>query len=117
MSSNMLQNSSQMMDSSNSSNTSNQMMEFGSNQPRGNGWMVPRKWMLPSMANTDFAKQLDLFQTKDSEVIRVKDDPDKFEVSLDTSQYRPDEIKVLVREGAVTVEGKHEEISEDGEKL
>jgi HSP20 family molecular chaperone IbpA len=64
-----------------------------------------------------FKKDFDIFNCKDSQVIHVKDDQDKFEVSLDTSQYRPDEIKVLVREGAVTVEGKHEEISEDGEKL
>merc|ERR1711881_351500 len=64
-----------------------------------------------------FKKDFDIFNCKDSQVIHVKDDHDKFEVSLDTSQYRPDEIKVLVREGVVTVEGKHEEISEDGEKL
>merc|ERR1711862_630530 len=33
------------------------------------------------------------------------------EVSLDTSQYRPDELKVSVDKGVVTVEGKHEERS------
>jgi len=115
MSSNMLQNSSnQMMESSGSSN---QMLESGLGPARGDGWMVPRKWMLPSMANTDFAKQLDLFQTKDSEVIRVKDEPDKFEVSLDTSQYRPDELSVNVADGVVSIEGKHEEKSEDGRKM
>jgi len=124
MSHNMLQNSSQMMESSGSSNqmmessdSSNHMLESGPGQARGDGWMVPRKWMLPSMANTDFAKQLDLFQTKDSEVIRVKDEPDKFEVSLDTSQYRPDELSVNVADGVVSIEGKHEEKSEDGRKM
>jgi len=106
--------SNQMLESSGSSN---QMMESGPGQARGDGWMVPRKWMLPSMANTDFAKQLDLFQTKDSEVIRVKDEPDKFEVSLDTSQYRPDELSVNVADGVVSIEGKHEEKSEDGRKM
>merc|ERR1712080_276223 len=124
MSHNMLQNSSQMMESSGSSNqmmessdSSNHMLESGPGQARGDGWMVPRKWMLPSMANTDFAKQLDLFQTKDSEVIRVKDEPDKFEVSLDASQYRPDELSVNVADGVVSIEGKHEEKSEDGRKM
>merc|ERR1712080_385625 len=81
------------------------------------GWMFPRRWMIPSMFNSDFAKQLDLFQTKDSEVIRVKDDDDKFEVSLDTSQYRPDELRVNVENGVICVEGKHEENSEDGRKM
>jgi len=84
---------------------------------RGSGWMMPRKWMMPSMFNSDFAKQMDLFQTKDSEVIRVKDDDDKFEVSLDTSQYRPDELRVNVQDGVISVEGKHEENSEDGRKM
>merc|ERR1712080_754039 len=84
---------------------------------KGKGWMGPRKWMMPSMFNSDFAKQLDLFQTKDSEVIRVKDDDDKFEVSLDTSQYRPDELRVNVENGVISVEGKHEEKSEDGRKM
>merc|ERR1712156_651729 len=31
-----------------------------------NGWMFPRRWMLPAL-NTDFPTSLDLFKTKDSE--------------------------------------------------
>merc|ERR1712107_38606 len=49
---------------------------------------------------------------KDSEVIRVKDDDKKMEISLDTSQYRPDELNVSVANGSITVEGKHEEKAE-----
>jgi len=64
-----------------------------------------------------FKKDFDIFNCKDSQVIHMKDDHDKFEVSLDTSQYRPDEIKILVTEGVINVEGKHEEMSEDGEKM
>merc|ERR1712020_664657 len=64
------------------------------------GWMMPRRWMMPSMFNNDFFKQLD-----------------KFEVSLDTSQYRPDELRVNVGEGIISVEGKHEEKSEDGQTM
>merc|ERR1711963_1319276 len=63
------------------------------------------------------AKDLDLFKSKDNEVIRVKDDDTKMEVSLDTSQYRPDELKVSIDKGVVTVEGKHEEKAEDGSKM
>merc|ERR1711973_59333 len=80
-----------------------------------NGWMFPRRWMLPSL-KSEF-KDMDLFKEKDSEVIRVKDDEKKMEVSLDTSQYRPDELNVSVFNGAITVEGKHEEKAEDGSKM
>merc|ERR1711973_241339 len=80
-----------------------------------NGWMFPRRWMLPSLKN-EF-KDMNLFQSKDSEVIRVKEDDNKMEVSLDTSQYRPDELSVSVSGGVVSVEGKHEEKAEDGSKM
>merc|ERR1719259_919652 len=74
-----------------------------------NGWMFPRRWMLPSLKSE--------FKDMDREVIRVKEDEKKMEVSLDTSQYRPDELSVSVSNGAITVEGKHEEKSESGHKM
>merc|ERR1712062_67904 len=37
------------------------------------GWMFPRRWMLPAL-NTDFPTNMELFKTKDSEVIRVKEE-------------------------------------------
>ena len=80
-----------------------------------NGWMFPRRWMLPSLKN-EF-RDMNLFKDKDSEVIRVKEDSKKMEVSLDTSAYRPDELSVSVSGGVVTVEGKHEEKAEDGSKM
>jgi len=80
-----------------------------------NGWMFPRRWMLPSL-KSEF-KDMDMFKEKDSEVIRVKNDDKKMEISLDTSQYRPDELNVSVANGAITVEGKHEEKSESGHKM
>merc|ERR1711944_246594 len=64
-----------------------------------NGWIFPRRWMLPAL-NTDFPNNMDIFKSKDNEVIRVKEDDTKMEVSLDTSQYRP-----------------HEEKAEDGSKM
>merc|ERR1712066_480416 len=81
-----------------------------------NGWMFPRRWMLPAL-NTDFSNNVDIFKSKDNEVIRVKEDESKLEVSLDPSQYRPDELKVSVNEGVLVVEGKHEEKAEDGSKM
>jgi len=80
-----------------------------------NGWMFPRRWMLPGLKQD--MKDLDIFKSKDSEVIRVKENEAKMEVSLDTSQYRPDELKVSIDNGVVTVEGKHEEKAEDGSKM
>merc|ERR1712240_424289 len=80
-----------------------------------NGWMFPRRWMLPSL-KSEF-KDVNMFKEKDSEVIRVKEDEKKMEISLDTSQYRPDELNVSVSNGAITVEGKHEEKSESGHKM
>merc|ERR1712126_252720 len=35
------------------------------------------------------------------------------EVSLDTSQYRADELNVSIADGAVTIQRKHEEKPED----
>merc|ERR1711963_176877 len=66
------------------------------------GWMFPRRWMLPAL-NTDFPTSMELFKTKDSEVIRVKEDESKLEVS--------------VSDGVLVVEGKHEEKAEDGSKM
>merc|ERR1712212_1217609 len=80
-----------------------------------NGWMFPRRWMLPSL-KSEF-RDMDLFMEKDSEVIRVKNDDKKMEVSLDTSQYRPDELNVSIADGAMTIQGKHEEKAEDGTKM
>merc|ERR1711915_1128503 len=79
------------------------------------GWMFPRKWMLPSLQAP--LKDFDLFKSKDSEVIRVKEDDNKMEVSLDTAQYRPDELQVTIDGDSLAVSGKHEEKAEDGSKM
>merc|ERR1711971_776251 len=39
------------------------------------------------------------------------------EVTLDTSGYKPDELKVEIKEGELCVEGKHEERSQTGEVM
>ena len=44
----------------------------------------------------------------------MKDDDKVFEITMDTSQYKPDELKVNVMQNNLTVEAKHTEQSEDG---
>merc|ERR1711963_1068701 len=51
---------------------------------------------------------------KEENVIKVKDDDKVFEITMDTSQYKPDELKVNVLQNTLTVEAKHTEQSEDG---
>merc|ERR1712018_802412 len=101
---------------STNNNENRSLMRQDSKSRWENGWMFPRRWMLPAL-NTDFPSNMDIFKDKDNEVIRVKEDESKMEVSLDTSQYRPDELKVMVNDGVLTVEGKHEEKAEDGSKM
>jgi len=75
-------------------------------------WFFPRQLMrLPSLFNNQMTKDLAL---KDAQAIKVHDDDKVFEVSLDTRNYRPDEIKVNVVDKVLSIEGKHEERSEDG---
>ena len=57
-----------------------------------------------------------LFISKGSDVISVLDDNDRFEISFNTSEYRPDELRVNVGEGILSVEGKHEEKFSDGRR-
>merc|ERR1711931_168722 len=84
------------------------LMRNDSNSRQHNGWISPHQWMLPSL-NSKLPKGLDSLKTNEDE--------SKMEVRLDTSQYRPDELKVSVEKGVVTVEGKHEEKAEDGSKM
>merc|ERR1712013_576092 len=73
-----------------------------------NGWLTPQCWMMPGL-NSKLPKSLDSLKTDEDE--------NKMEVRIDTSQYRPDELKVSVEKGVVTVEGKHEEKAEDGSNM
>jgi len=82
-----------------------------------NPMLFPRRWMMPSLFSEDFAKSVNLYQDKDEQVIRIKDEKDKFEISLDTHGYRPDELKVNIADGSISIEAKHEDKSEDGNKF
>merc|ERR1712243_248151 len=99
-----------------STNENRDLMRQDSKTRYENGWMFPRRWMLPGL-HPEMTNGLDIFKSKDNDEIRVKEDESKMEISLDTSQYRPDELKASVDKGVVTVEGKHEEKAEDGSKM
>ncbi len=76
-------------------------------------FLFPRRWMLPRFLSRDESDKLfpsEFFDMKkEDQVLRVKDDDAKFELSLDTHEYRPDEIKVNVAGGTLSVEARHEE--------
>merc|ERR1711971_940583 len=51
-----------------------------------NGWMFPRRWMLPAL-NTDLPSHTDIFKSKDTEVIRVKEDGSKMVSRMFSRKY------------------------------
>merc|ERR1719445_1637288 len=48
-------------------------------------------------------------QDSQNEVIKVKQSDDKFEVTLDVPQYKPEELKVTVVNNILSIEGAHNE--------
>lgn len=80
------------------------------------------RWMMPSMGRdwddqgffgAPIMKDLDLFQHKDRQMVRMTNDEKKFELSLDTHEFKPNEIKVNVNGNVLSVEAKHEEKADD----
>merc|ERR1719233_1611013 len=53
----------------------------------------------------------------DSNLLSMKNDDTKLEISLNTSGYKPSELKVNVSDGEISIEGKHEEKSEAGHTM
>ncbi len=51
-----------------------------------------------------------------AKVIKVKEGEDKFEVTLDVPQYKPEELKVTVINNVLSIEGKHAEDKAEKEK-
>merc|ERR1712165_426355 len=74
--------------------------------------LLPKQWMLPQLFQ-DFH----LPEMKDSLMLGLQEEKDKMEVTLDTSGYKPDELKVEIKGGELCVEGKHEERSQNGEVM
>merc|ERR1719320_1431314 len=71
-------------------------------------------WIFPEMFGENNEP---VFSSKDSNQIRIVDDDTKLEISLDTTGYKPDELKVSAGQGMICVEGKHEEKSEAGQVM
>ncbi|QQP57901.1 Heat shock protein beta-1 [Caligus rogercresseyi] len=95
--------------SSDTRNTNSTALDILPSSPMG-GPLSPLFFSRGNLFSEDFNKSLNIFQDKDEQVIRIKDDEDKFE-------YRPDEVKVNIKDGVVSIEGKHEEKSSDGCKF
>merc|ERR1712198_519546 len=73
--------------SNNTESSSNRsLMRQDSKSRRENGWMFPRRWMLPAL-NTDFPNNMDIFKSKDNEVIRVKEDGSKMVSRMFSRKY------------------------------
>merc|ERR1712012_1345629 len=75
-------------------------------------WLMPRKWMIPQLWDEEIFSN-----SRDSHLLGLQEDETEMEVSLDTTGYKPDELKVQVRDGELCVEGKHEERSEAGQVM
>merc|ERR1712123_387444 len=76
--------------------------------------LMPRNWMMPKLFDE---KITSLVEMKDSHLISMKNNETKMEISLNTSGYKPSELTVNVADGEITIEGKHEEKSEEGHTM
>jgi len=103
-STNMLESSGQQQRAEVSSNQEKSLAN--SSEDRFGKWLVPRTWMLPSLLDSD--------KMTDSSVLSYSDTEHKLEVSLNTSGYKAEEIKVNINGDELCVEGRHEEKSEAG---
>lgn len=79
--------------------------------------IYPRRWMFPRFLSREdneslFPSDFSNFKQMNDQILNVKDDDTKFELSLDTHDYRPDEIKVNLNQNVLSVEAKHEEKGE-----
>merc|ERR1719462_263017 len=76
--------------------------------------LFSKDWMMkpPAPLTGNFGSMLD--RKQDCSTIKHNEDDNKVEVHLDTSGYKPDELKVQVEGNTVRVEGKHEERSQAG---
>merc|ERR1712004_263145 len=75
-------------------------------------WLMPRKWMIPQLWDEEIFSN-----SRDSHLLGLQEDETKMEISLDTTGYKPDELKVQVREGELCVEGRHQEKSQSGQVM
>merc|ERR1712004_918446 len=84
------------------------------NTQGSNDSLFPKDWMMkpPAPLTDNFGSMLD--RRQDCSTIKHNEDDNKVEVHLDTSGYKPGELKIQVEGNTVRVEGKHEERSQAG---
>merc|ERR1712107_83233 len=86
------------------------------NTQGSNDSLFPKDWMMkpPAPLTDNFGPMLE--RKQDCSTIKHNEDDNKVEVHLDTSGYKPDELKVQVEGSTVRVEGKGVEssLSKDG---
>merc|ERR1711976_25395 len=76
--------------------------------------MAPFRPQLPQWAiPTELKNEMMPFSKTNDEVIKVKQDDTKFEVTLDVSDYKPEELKVTTVNNMLKIEGKHAQEKEE----
>ena len=75
------------------------------------------KEMTKEMKTLDFDNKFSPLNLVDEHELKIVDVEDKLEISLDTTGYKPDELKVTAGEGVVMIEARHEERSEQGQVM
>jgi len=70
---------------------------------------LSRRWLMPKGI---FDEDLARFQLKD-EVLCIKNDDNKFEVSIDTHGFKPEDLQVKIQDNVVSIQGKHEEKTDE----
>merc|ERR1711976_424174 len=73
--------------------------------------------MKESIDMSSFFDKMPKLNLKDEHEMKVTNDNDKLEISLDTAGYKPDELKVTAGQGIISVEAKHEERTQSGEVM
>nr|APH81350.1 Hsp20 [Tigriopus kingsejongensis] len=71
---------------------------------------LPR-WAIPEDLKPKWSPMLT--SATHDEVLKVKEGQDKFEVTVDVSQFKPEELKVTTNNNVLSIEGKHEEAKSD----
>lgn len=76
---------------------------------------LPRWFMPTSMVTEDHFTGSLGGGTRGSDLLKMKEDEEKFEITLDVQAYRPDELKVTTTaDNTVVIEGRHEERGDRG---
>jgi len=77
----------------------------------------PRRWMLPSLPKLHSESELlGLYSEEDSDIIRLKEDANSIEISLDVHLYRAENLHVLLNKGMLIITGSNHERSADGRR-